>query len=947
MDRINEMSKTEIGGTDLYSFHAWALRAIRKYGGWQMLRFSGWSRSDVLALAGIAVAIVIAIIPPLRHGVVRWWRAVLLRAGFPRRRYARWFVRRWGSYENPYLDDRENLDLSNTFVPLSFQAEGAELESLSSANAVLADRQAGNIVIEGVPGSGKSTLLKAYGVGLSQAGRLPGRRKHAVPFLVQLRKLARQDGEQPDIARYLVDEVLVSGAGMHPEQARRFLRYSLSNDQALVLLDGLDELTSDRYRAVHESVYQFIEDHSPDCPSYRARVIITCRRQNFLSLRDEWIPAIATGVCSLAPLRDSDMFSYVSKLRSKFKTPTGPESFSQAVKASGTTDLHRVPLILAMSVGLYARKDFYEIPSSIARLYQAMIDEMLDRQRFKRDPGGGVLRFQLADKNRFLREFALHCAAEHGGFDEFRKADLIAFAIRIARDLNAVADPGAFVDEIVDRSGLLSDVGENARYVFAHRSIQEFLAAEKLRLSGESDFLLDRAVDAEWRQVIQFYSAGLEQDQANAFLAVLAERNPALAGYCLASATPSDAVAETVLGALRPVDYQSLPALAAATLSPRQSVQRMAIDALRAALLSPDSPLSGLSGEVDALLPLLDSLAGTNVADIAAMMPGTLAQVPDDPRLVAPLWRCLAAPGIERSSTVAAIISRLLALAATTDGFDELAGQDRYAWPFLTPDLRRRAYPFDGGLSADHNLVTLLTWAEHLKVTPEPPGRYFEAKAAGQLDKVEAARRRTVTLKPHAIGFSMSVVLSIVAIGMSAFDLVDDPGSLLRPYGGWTLALFGGVALAGFGIFFVALAIGSALPARWEVLFGELSEIQLGAHLVSYSARVRSVLIAGLGALVAVFLAPVAVAIAPVPLLAQTPWAYYLIALVGGYLLWVPALDLFAKGRRLYPYRPSPYIDLYDLPGTRHWLVPAATSGRRAEPVPVEPPSAEVVTPGA
>ncbi len=808
-----------------------------KLRGWQMLRFSGWSQSDVLALAGIVVAIVVAIIPPLRNGVVRWWRAVLLRAGFPRRRYARWFVRRWGSYENPYLDDRENLDLSNTFVPLSFQAEGAELESLSVATTVLADRRTGNLVIEGVPGSGKSTLLKAYGVGLSQAGWLPGRRKHAVPFLIQLRKLARQEGEQLDIARYLVDEVLVSGAGMHPEQARRFLRYSLGSDQALVMLDGLDELTSDRYRAVHESVYQFIGDHSPDCPSCRARVIVTCRRQNFLSLRDEWIPAIAKGVCSLAPLRDSDMFGYVSKLRPKFKTPNSPESFSQAVKASGTTDLHRVPLILAMSVGLYARKDFYEIPSSIARLYQAMIDEMLDRQRFKRDPGGGVLRFQLADKNRFLREFALACAAEHGGFDEFGKTDLIDFARAIAGDLNAVADPDAFVEEIVVRSGLLSDVGENARYVFAHRSIQEFLAAEKLRLSGDAEFLLDRAADAEWRQVIQFYSAGLEQDQANAFLAPLAERNPALAGYCLASATPSDNVAQVVLHRLRPVDYQRLPALAAATLSPRLSVQRMAIDELRAALLSPDSPLYGLSGEVDALLPLLDSLAGTNAADVAALMPGLLAQVPDDPRLVAPLWRCLAAPGIEQSTAVPGLVSRLLALAATADGFDELARQDRYSWPFLTPDLRQRGYPFSSGLPADHNLVTLLAWAEYLEVAPEPPSRYFEAKAAGQLGNVEAARRRTVTLNPHPLGATMSAVLTILAIGAAVLDLVTDPGSLLRPYGKWTLALIGGVAVAGLGIFFLGLVIGDFLPGRWKPLFAELSETPADAHLLSYFAR--------------------------------------------------------------------------------------------------------------
>ena len=78
-------------------------------------------------------------------------------------------------------------------------------------------------------------------------------------------------------------------------------------------------------------------------------------------------------MCSLAPLRNSEIFGYLDKLRPKFKAAGGPESFMLAVRASGTLDLHRIPLILAMSVGLYARKDYFEIPSSIAELYQKMV----------------------------------------------------------------------------------------------------------------------------------------------------------------------------------------------------------------------------------------------------------------------------------------------------------------------------------------------------------------------------------------------------------------------------------------------------------------------------------------------------------------------------------------------------------------------------------------------
>jgi hypothetical protein len=882
----------------------------------------GWDRGDILALLGLIVAIVtfiFSLVPPLRHMTQDWWRGALLRAGFPRRKYARWFItRKWGVYENPYLDDVENLDLRNTYVPLSFRTDGTP-DTLTIASDVLNDAKAGNLIIDGGPGSGKSTLLKAYGVALLQEGPLlkgplPSRGPRLVPFLVQLRKLARSLDGGRGIKDYLLDEILVADAGMSADQARRFLEYSIRHHLAVVMFDGLDEVTADRYQPVLEAVFKFKDDNSPDCPTSQARLLLTCRRQNFLRVRDHWIPAFDARECSLAPLRNSEIFSYLDKLRPKFRPPASPEGFMQAVRASGTLELHRTPLILAMSVGLYARKQYYEIPSSIAELYRTMIREMLDRHGFRRDPGGTTLRFKVSDKYRFLREFSLDAAEQSGQFGDFAKSKLIRFAEQLAVQLDDVNDPVGMVNEIIDRSGLLSDVGEQGAYVFAHRSIQEFLAAEQLqkRADGGRSALLGKVTDPEWRQVAQFYSAGQEQSDIDDYLRELSKRDPGLAAYCLAGAKPSTKVAEAILDALEPINDMNLPALAAATISPRVPVQEMAIARLRTALTAPGNTLSIVNADVDGLLPLLNSLAGTNAAEIAALVPRIIADLPDDPRLVEPLWRCLTAPGIERLAERNEIVGRLVKLAVDPNCLEVLADQDRYDREFLTSMVRIRAYPFDHGLPRTHNLVTLLAWVEHLRMVPPTHNRFLEARAAGRLDRIEADRRRTISISPFLPARIVSGLAAAAMFVIAMITIGTGPGHLLHPYGWWTPLLIIGAAAAP-----IAITIGIDQFTAFRTTGHEPDS---GNYFISLGTSHDNGIISALVLVTILLIAPLSFAIAPLSL-ATTSLASYLAVALGVHgIYWFAAFDAVMRGRRYHLYQPNKYTDVYDDPRSRHWL---------------------------
>jgi hypothetical protein len=884
---------------------------------------------EYLALAGILVAILVGITPAVRRAVRRRWHWMMLRLGRPERTYTGWFIRSWGRYENPYLEDTEHLDLSGTYVSLSFQtsADGPGGAETRAAAAVLADRAGSNLIIEGGPGSGKSTLLKAYGVGVLRVrrGRLwRSARNRDVPFLVPLRKLTGDLDRPGALADYLINEILVSGAGLRRERAIEFLQHTLATGRALVMLDGLDEVTADRYRAVLASVHRFVTDRDPERPTSTARVVVTCRRRNFLSLRDEWVPAIAQTVCTLAPLRNSEIFAYLERHRAKFKVSDGPASFYQAVRAagSGTLDLHRIPLVLAMSLGLHIRKDFFEIPGSIAGLYELMVREMLDRHRFKRDPGASAVRFTLDDKYRFLREFALAAASRPAGFDEFDKWELVDFARDLAPRLDAVEDRQlrAFVSEILDRSGLLSDVSEAGRYVFAHRSIQEFLVAEELRRAEDgAEELLGRVDDPAWQQVVLFYTAAQEQRPVDRFLARLAGRNPSLAGHCLAGAKASNEVAAGILDTLTPPSTdRHLAALVAAARSPRVAVREMAVSRLEASLPDLGDRIWPAGEDVEGVLPLLDSLAGTNAARIAALVPRAIEQVPDDPRLVAPLWRCLSTPGIECQPWCAALIQRLLAIAADPDGLAELQRQEPYTRDFLTDEVRQRSYPFRDGLPPASNLVTLLAWADYLEVSPAKPNRYFEAKAAGRLGRVETDRRRTISFSLGLPARVLSGLGLLAALTVSTVVLMTDPATLLRPFGWWSPLLSLGAGLAAFGILYGLSSWVDTRPTdSWQERFLDVPSPRESGNLVlrlifPWPLPVGAPTFFGLPILYVVATAPLATATLP---------GYLAVAVAAPLLLyWLPLLNLAARTTRFYLYRPNEYIDVYDDPRSRHWV---------------------------
>jgi len=113
--------------------------------------------------------------------------------------------------------------------------------------------EANQVVVLGDPGSGKSTLLKYLTLQLASEDQAP------LPILVPLNAYARALEEKGDcnlqsfLPRYFAD--LVKGLA----QLDVLIHAALENGQAVVLLDGLDEVQANRGRLVHK-VEAFVND---------------------------------------------------------------------------------------------------------------------------------------------------------------------------------------------------------------------------------------------------------------------------------------------------------------------------------------------------------------------------------------------------------------------------------------------------------------------------------------------------------------------------------------------------------------------------------------------------------------------------------------------------------------------------------------------------------------
>jgi formylglycine-generating enzyme required for sulfatase activity len=429
------------------------------------------------------------------------------------------------------------------------------------------------LVVLGEPGAGKTTYLAhlAYLCALGQ--RLPDH----TPIFLRLRDVR-------DAGR-LEDALAVEFANRRFPNAARYIQRRLEAGSCLVLLDGLDEVTTrDEHQRVVKLVQEFADrwavETSPgaakadDRSSRKGKagniVVVSCRTYSYE--HDEQLTGFTKSM--VMEFDDSAIERFIHNWFGLGEAgQLADELLASLSQSRRFKELARNPLLLLLIAFHYERER--NLPTVRAELYRHCIRTRITLWNTQRGTHRG--RFGETDKWRMLRDLALEIYRNQWA-DLLDHEELLSWLEGRVAGLHPPEGLGAtqLLDEVSRDSGLLQERAIGS-YGFSHLTLQEYFAAEGVDRLGPGEgaaLLAQHLAEPRWQEVIALY-CGLA-DHADPLLrqmALRAERDPKAgwlqAGRCLAEG------ARDVSGEVR---RQAAHGLLTLLRQPAQSEQALSAD---------------------------------------------------------------------------------------------------------------------------------------------------------------------------------------------------------------------------------------------------------------------------------------------------------------------------------------------------------------------------------
>jgi hypothetical protein len=349
-----------------------------------------------------------------------------------------------------------------------------------------------HFVLLGDPGAGKTTTLKRIINRLLATPETPGD-NWSVPILIVL----REHSNNGSIAAVLVEKLGLRGLYLRSvvndaedtlSKHGRSLENDVSESQfvadilnswnAVLFLDGLDEVSPEVREAVHDGIVRLARKLTS------AKVIASCRSGDYRR------PIEGLALAELLPL-DRAQIEVISQKWLGGRS----DRFMSEIAEGAPAELANRPLFLFQMLVLAQRME--SVPDQPSSLCRQMVRLMLQDWDQERSivRGSTYRSFGIDDKLQFLTALAYY-----GTFElkttRFNRRDFVRGYDRLRRRFALPPNEAdAVASEIESHTGIVVEVGYK-EFEFSHLSIQEYLAAEhavRLPTSKDHRRLLERS----------------------------------------------------------------------------------------------------------------------------------------------------------------------------------------------------------------------------------------------------------------------------------------------------------------------------------------------------------------------------------------------------------------------------------------------------------------------
>jgi len=349
-------------------------------------------------------------------------------------------------FTNTFIHRSEKVRFDDIYYPIKANYK-ALFTDFYDLNSIFENYK--NVTLIGSAGSGKTTLIKYIFLHAIRTTK-------KIPVLIELRFLNDYDG---DFERLISDKILNSK--LKPSEST-FLR-ALESGSFLFLLDGYDEIFSDKKQNLNRQIELFVDSYSKN------NFFITTRPgsgiENFPRFHD-------FKVCGLA---DDDVDGFIEKLVSSNERKGRIMNIIKDPKNNSYREYLRNPLLLSMFI--LAFESHPEIPSRKSSFYRNVFDTLyskhdgITKNSFPREK---LTKFEREDFEKILSIFSYLTLIQGKYF--FTEELLTDTLNRVLKSTGLKCSTGDLIYDLQTTISIL--ILDGFEYHFPHRSMQEYFTAQ-------------------------------------------------------------------------------------------------------------------------------------------------------------------------------------------------------------------------------------------------------------------------------------------------------------------------------------------------------------------------------------------------------------------------------------------------------------------------------------